>query len=92
LEKIVKAREEKLFDHQLDLLLRVPELKPFIEGDPEKQSLILYGKTMLTPYYTIESRATVKEGASVRGLKTIIKIDPTEKEGYKILQWVDVLL
>jgi general secretion pathway protein K len=92
LEKIVKAREEKLFDHQLDLLLRVPELKPFIEGDPERQSLILYGRTMLTPYYTIESRATFKEGASVRGLKAIVKIDPKEKEGYKILQWVDVLL
>jgi general secretion pathway protein K len=92
LQKIVKAREEKLFDHQLDLLLRVPDLKPFIEGDPERQSLILYGRTMLTPYYTIESRATFKEGASVRGLKAIVKIDPKEKEGYKILQWVDVLL
>jgi len=92
LQKIVKAREEKLFDHQLDLLLRVPELKPFIEGDPERQSLILYGRTMLTPYYTIESRATFKEGESVRGLKAIVKIDPQEKEGYKILQWVDVLL
>ena len=92
LQKIVKVREEKLFDHQLDLLLRVPELKPFIEGDPERQSLILYGRTMLTPYYTIESRATFKERESVRGLKAIVKIDPQEKEGYKILQWVDVLL
>jgi general secretion pathway protein K len=92
LQKIVKAREEKAFDHQLDLLLRVPELKPFIEGDPERQSLILYGRTLLTPYYTIESRAKFKEGESVRGLKAIVKIDPKEKEGYKILQWVDVLL
>jgi general secretion pathway protein K len=92
LERIVKAREEKLFDHQLDLLLRVPELRPFIEGDPERQSLILYGRTMLTPFYTIESRARFKEGGSVRGLKVIVKIDPKEKEGYKILQWVDVLL
>jgi len=92
LQKIVKVREEKAFDHQLDLLLRVPELKPFIEGDPERQSLILYGRTLLTPYYTIESRAKFKEGESVRGLKAIVKIDPKEKEGYKILQWVDVLL
>lgn len=92
LEKIVKARDEKLFDHQLDLLLRVPELRPFIERDPERQSLILYGRTMLTPFYTVESRATYKEGGSVRGLKVIVKIDPKEKEGYKILQWVDVLL
>jgi general secretion pathway protein K len=92
LQKIVKAREEKAFDHQLDLLLRVPELKPFIEGDPERQSLILYGRTLLAPYYTIESRAKFKEGESVRGLKAIVKIDPKEKEGYKILQWVDVLL
>ena len=92
LQKIVKVREEKPFDHQLDLLLRVPELKPFIEGDSERQSLILYGRTILTPYYTVESRAKVKEGESVRGLKAIVKIDIKEKEGYKILQWVDVLL
>jgi general secretion pathway protein K len=92
LQKIVKVREEKMFDHQLDLLLRVPDLKPFIEGDPERQGLILYGRTLLTPYYTIESRAKFKESESVRGLKAIVKIDPKEKEGYKILQWIDVLL
>jgi general secretion pathway protein K len=92
LQKIVQVREEKPFDHQLDLLLRVPELKPFIEGDRERQSLILYGRTILTPYYTIESRARMKEGGPARGLKAIVKIDPKEKEGYKILQWVDVLL
>lgn len=92
LQKVVKEREEKVFDHQLDLLLRVPELKPFIEGDPERQNLILYGKTPLAPYYTIESRAKFKEGDSVRGLKAIVKIDLHEKEGYKILQWVDFIL
>jgi len=90
--KIVKAREERVFDHQLDLLQRVPEMKPFIEGDPEKQSLLLYGRTITTPYYTIESRAKSKDGGSVRGLKTIIKIDLKEKEHYKIIQWEDVLL
>ncbi len=92
MQKIVKVREEKPFDHQLDLLLRVPELRPFIEGDRERQNLILYGRTLLTPYYTVESKAKVNEGESVRGLKAIVKIDPKEKEGYKILQWVDVLL
>jgi general secretion pathway protein K len=91
-QKVIKAREEKAFDNQLDLLLRIPELKPFIEGDPEKQSLILYGRSIMTPYYTVESRAKSKEGESIRGIKAIIKIDPREKEGYKIIQWVDVLL
>ena len=88
-QKVVKAREEKVFDHQLDLLQRVPELKPFIEGDSQRQSLILYGRAILTSYYSIESRAKFKEGESVRGLKMIVKIDPREKEGYKILQWID---
>jgi general secretion pathway protein K len=88
-QKVVKAREEKLFDHQLDLLQRVPELKPFIEGDSQRQSLILYGRAILTSYYSIESRAKFKEEESVRGLKVIVKIDPREKEGYKILQWID---
>jgi general secretion pathway protein K len=91
-QKVIKAREEKAFDNQLDLLLRIPELKPFIEGDPEKQSLILYGRSIMTPYYTVESRAKSKEGESIRGIKAIIKIDPRGKEGYKIIQWVDVLL
>ena len=88
-QKVVKAREEKTFDHQLDLLQRVPELKPFFEGDPEKQNFILYGRTIMTPYYTIESKANSKEGESVRSLKVIVKIDIKEKEGYKIIQWVD---
>jgi hypothetical protein len=91
-QKVVKAREEKTFDHQSDLLQRVPELKSFIEGDSQRQSLILYGRAILTSYYSIESRAKFKEGESVRGLKVIVKIDPREKEGYKILQWIDVLL
>lgn len=92
LQKIVKAREEKLFEHQLDLLSRIPELKPLVEGDPARQNLILYGRTILTPYYTIESKATLKGREFGRSLKAIVKIDPREKEGYKILQWVDVLL
>jgi len=27
----------------------------------------------------------------VRGLKAIVKIDRTDKKGYKIIQWVDAL-
>jgi len=84
---MVKAREEKGFEHQQDLLQRVPELSPFMR---EIGRFILFRS--LTPYYTIESRASFKEGESVRGLKTIVKIDPREKGGHKILQWVDTLI
>ena len=84
---MVKAREEKAFEHSRDLLQRVPEISPFIR---EISRFILYRS--LTPYYSIESRARVKEGESVRGLKTIVKIDPREKGGHKIIQWVDTLI
>jgi hypothetical protein len=46
----------------------------------------------LSPYYAIESRAKNKDGGSVRGVKVIVKIDSREKAGYKIIQWVDVIL
>jgi general secretion pathway protein K len=85
-ERILKAREEKIFENQQDLLQRVPELVPLIG---EMTGLMTYQSTI--PYYTIESRAKSKEGPSVRGLKVIIKVDPIEKMGYKIIQWVDVL-
>lgn len=88
-QNVVNAREEKPFAHQLDLFQRVPELKPFLEGDPERQALILYGRSLLSSYYSIESWARFKEGRAVRGLKAIIKIDPREKEGYKFIQWID---
>jgi len=81
---MVKAREEKGFEHPQDLLQRVPEISPFIR---EIGRFILFRS--ITPYYTIESRARFKEGESVRGLKMIVKIDPREKGGHKILQWVD---
>jgi len=83
---IVKAREEKMFDSLQDLRLKVPELDPFI---PEIQTLIVFRSTL--PYYTIESRGKRKEGGATRGLKVIVKIDSKEKEGYKIIQWVDAL-
>ena len=81
---ITKAREEKGFEHQQDLLQRVPELSPFMR---EIGRFILFRS--ITPYYTIESRPRFKEGESARGLKAIVKIDSRDKGGYKILLWVD---
>jgi general secretion pathway protein K len=86
-QQIVKAREDKFFQNYQDLLLRVPELSPFIR---EIQGLILFQS--FTSYYTIESRARFQEGGSIRGLKAIVKIDRREKGGHKILQWVDSLV
>ena len=83
---IVKAREEKNFENQPDLLQRVPELSPLIAAIGR---YILYRST--TFYYTIESKAMNKEGGLNRGLKAIIKIDLNDKKGYKTIQWVDTL-
>jgi general secretion pathway protein K len=82
--RIVKAREEKGFENQPDLLQRVPELVPLFG---EVATLIVFQST--TPYYTIESRAKNKEGGSNRGLKVIVKVDSGEKKHYRIIQWVD---
>jgi general secretion pathway protein K len=56
-QQMVKAREEKSFENQQDLLHRVPELAPFI-GEIGK--FIIYRSAL--PYYTIESRAKLKGG------------------------------
>ena len=84
--RIGKAREEKSFENQQDLLRRVPELAPFIA---EVGTPIVFQSA--TPYYTIESRAKNKEGGANRGLKVIVKIDRQEKKNYKIIQWMDRL-
>lgn len=84
---IAKAREEKGFEHQQDLLQRVPELSPFM-GEIGKLILFRAG----TPYYTIESKASKKEGEPTRGIKVIVKIEPTDKRKYIVIQWMDVLL
>jgi general secretion pathway protein K len=89
---ILKAREETGFQHQQDLLQRVPELSPFIA---EISGRVVFSSTsapLTSVYYTIESRGKSKEAGAVRGLKTIVKIDRTDKKGYKIIQWVDALL
>jgi hypothetical protein len=83
----VTGREEKGFLNQQDLVLRVPELAPLIA---EAGTLIAYQSA--TSYYTIESKGKSKEGGAVQGIKVIVKIDPAEKNGYKIVQWVDRLL
>ena len=85
--KIVEVREEKAFEHQGDLLQRVPELVPLIG---QIGPLIAYRTR--TPYYTIESRAKNNEGGYKRGIKVIVKIATAEKQNYKLIQWVDVLL
>jgi general secretion pathway protein K len=86
-QQVVKAREEKGFDNPQDLIQRVPEISAFLG---EMGRFILFQSTI--PYYTIESRAKSQEGRSVRALKTIVKIDPREKGGYKIIQWLDSLI
>ncbi|OGP65335.1 MAG: hypothetical protein A2170_08415 [Deltaproteobacteria bacterium RBG_13_53_10] len=85
-ERIVTAREEKGFQSEPDLRLRVPELTPMIG---EFSRFITYRTPV--PYYTVESRGKT-EGRSVRGLKAIVKIDPADKNGHKIIQWVDWIL
>jgi len=85
-QHIVKARSEKNYENQADLLLRVPELSTML---PATGGLILFQS--LSPYYTIESRAKNRDGGPVRGVKVIVKIDPQDKAGYKIIQWVDVI-
>jgi general secretion pathway protein K len=86
-QSIIKAREEKGFQNQVELLQRVPDLSTFIG---EIAGRIVYSS--MTSYYTIESKGKSKEGGALRGLKTIVKIDPREKEGYKVIQWIDKLI
>lgn len=84
-EQVVAAREEKPFENQQDLLLRVPELIPLMTG---LGRLILY--RAMVPFYTVEARAKGKDGA-VRGIKAVIKVDPRQPSGYKIIQWLDFI-
>ncbi len=86
-KRIVSAREEKAFQNQQDVLLRVPEFSSLV-GDAMK--LIAFQSTI--PYYTVEAKAKNGEGKSVRGVRAIIKVDMKENEGYKVIQWVDAAL
>ena len=89
---ILKAREEKGFENQQDLLQRVPELSPFIAEISGRLVFSSASSPSTMVYYTVESRGKSKEGGAVRGLKAIVKIDRMDKRGYKIIQWVDVLI
>jgi general secretion pathway protein K len=84
---LIKARQEKGFENFQDLLLRVPELSPF---GTELQRLVLFGA--MNPYYTIEARGRSKEAGSARGVRVVVKVDPRERDRYKIIQWLDFLL
>lgn len=84
---LIKARGEKGFENLQDLLLRVPEISPF---RPEVQRLILFGA--INPYYTIEATGRSKEAASARGIRVVVKVDPRERDRYKIIRWLDLLL
>jgi general secretion pathway protein K len=85
--QILKARQEKGFQNIQDLLQRVPEIAPFLT---EVQRLILFG--VVNPYYTVEARGKSKGGSSVRGIRMVVKVDSREKDGYKIVQWLDSFL
>jgi len=82
--QIIKAREEKEFANQQDLLQRVPALLPFWG---ELGRFLIFRSN--NPYYSLEVQARAREGGPVRGIKVIVKIDSREKGKYKIIQWVD---
>ncbi len=82
-QAILTSRKEKEFRNQMELLQRIPDLQPFI-GEIGKG--ILYSSNH--PYYTIESRAK-GSGYRVYGIKALVKIDPREKNRYRIIQWID---
>ena len=86
--QVIRARAEKGFENPLDLLQRVPELLPF---SADVQKLILFG-AVNNPYYTIEARGKAKEGGAVRGIRAVVKIDSREKEGYRIIRWLDAMI
>jgi general secretion pathway protein K len=90
-QSIIKAREDKSFENQVELLQRVPELSSFIG---QIAGLMTFPSTssLATAYYTIESQGKSKEGKAVRGLKVLVKIDQKEKTGYKVIQWIDTLI
>jgi general secretion pathway protein K len=83
---ILKAREEKGFDNIEELKQRVPDVVPFL-GEAGK--FILFGGA--NPFYTVEARGRSQGGNSIRGIRAIVKIDIRDKDGYKMIQWLDSL-
>ncbi len=82
--QITKAREERKFQNTVDLIQRIPELAPIIGAIG---SFLVFSSP--SRYFTIEARAKIQDGSSLRGVKTIVRIAMQEKNGYKVIQWVD---
>ncbi len=83
---ILKAREEKGFENIEELKQRVPEVVPFL-GEVTRS--ILFGGT--DSYYTIEARGKNAGGKSVRSIRAIVKIDLRDKDGFRVVHWLDSL-
>jgi len=83
IQTLLTARKEREFRNQMELLQRIPDLSPFMG---EIGRLALYSSTH--PFYTIESRVK-GVGNRFYGIKAIVKIDPREKDRYRIIQWFD---
>ncbi|HSR10778.1 MAG TPA: hypothetical protein VLS90_04990 [Thermodesulfobacteriota bacterium] len=81
---VMKAREEKSFENIEDLKARVPEIVPFLN---EIGRFVMFGG--MNPYYSVEARAKSETGYSGGGIRAVVKIDARDKEGYKIVQWLD---
>lgn len=84
-KRIVEAREEKPFANTNELLSRLPELGPSIQG---VQPYITF--TSSTPYYSVTSLARMKNGEAKRGVECVVRIERREKSGYRVAMWKDV--
>jgi general secretion pathway protein K len=81
---LINAREEKGFENMEELKQRVPDVVPFL-GEAGK--MIVFGG--MNPFYTVEARGKSAGGNSIRSIRAVVKIDPRDKDGYKIIQWLD---
>jgi general secretion pathway protein K len=83
-EKVVETRQEQPFRNLEDLRLRVPDVIPFLT---EVQTSI--GFVSAAPYFNITSVGKLKTGESKRSLECVVKIDPQEKGGCRVVMWKD---
>ena len=84
-KRIVEAREEKPFANTNELLSRLPDLGPSIQG---VQPYVTFTST--TPYYSVTSLAKMKNGEAKRGVECVVRIERREKNGYRVAMWKDV--
>jgi len=85
-KRVIEVREEKEFANLAELVQRVPEITPYVQ---DVKGFLLFKTNM--PYYTITAWGKTKEAESKRGLECVVKIDPKEENGYKILMWRDAV-